>query len=200
MTPFWHLEFWCSSLISGKFVHTWFGLCSVLLYCTTAVSTEGMNGVALLKLLTLLLLQKWKCTWGQGGRKWKAVMGQMSCTTLLTWYHWCKDMKTDLIVMSLTVSLWDFWDLSFAQWCILTLWSSGVCGCVVWYCFRGTWCFHLQGRRGTWHICYISANMLWSQHLRRRVSDFSTFTVMIIPIFQSTQYHIPQDCTLFNFF
>lgn len=44
------------------------------------------------------------------------------------------------------------------------------------------------------------SNLALSLHLRRRVSDFITFAVMIIPIYQSTQCHISQDCTLLNFF
>jgi len=53
-----------------------------------------MNGVALLKLLTLLLLEEGKSTWGRMGRKWMVVMGQIYCPTLLMWYHWHKDVTT----------------------------------------------------------------------------------------------------------
>ena len=161
MHPYGTLEFWGSSLISGKFVHPWFCLCSMLLYCAATVlccctvqqlfyvavlcsccsmllycaaavlccctvqrlfyfsvscsncsmllycaaavlccctvqqlfSAWGMNGVALLKLLTLLLLEEGKSTWGIG-RMWKVVMGQIYCPTLLIWYQWCKDVRT----------------------------------------------------------------------------------------------------------
>jgi len=55
-------------------------------------SAGGMNGVALLKLLTLLLLEEGKRTWGRIGRKWKVMMGQIYCPTLLIWCHWRKDV------------------------------------------------------------------------------------------------------------
>jgi hypothetical protein len=41
----------------------------MLLYCAATVFCRGMNGVALLKLLTLLLLEEGKSTWDRIGRK-----------------------------------------------------------------------------------------------------------------------------------